>query len=92
MVLHIFHLASFSFFSYQIHIGLDTVSPFSIKLLMVCSNSMFLVATKRLYMSVCPSVGWSVGRLVTLSLFGLLGATNAVHTAPLLVFDRKEYL
>ena len=52
--------------------------------------SPFLVATKRLYMSVCPSVGWSVGpsvlRSVTLSLFGLLGATNAVYTAPLLVF------
>ena len=35
----------------------------------------FLVATKRLYKSVCPSVGPSVGPRVTLSLFGLLGAT-----------------
>ena len=47
----------------------------------------FLVATKRLYMSVCPSVGPSVGWLVTLLFFGLLGATNAVYsilyTAPL---------
>ena len=41
----------------------------------------FLVATKRLYKSVCPSVRPSV----TLSFFGLLGATNAVYTAPLLV-------
>ena len=39
----------------------------------------FLVATKRLYKRVCPSVGPSVRRSVspsvTLSLFGLLGAT-----------------
>ena len=35
--------------------------------------------------SVRPSVGWSVGPSVTLSFFGLLGATNAVYTAPLLV-------
>ena len=48
--------------------------------------ALFLVATKRLYMSVCPSVGRSVGWSVTLSLFGQLGATNAVCTAPLLVF------
>ena len=45
----------------------------------------FLVATKPLYMSVCPSVGYSVGpsvgRSVTLSLLGLIGATNAVYTA-----------
>ena len=35
-------------------------------------------------------VGWSVGWLVrpsiTLLFFGLLGVTNAVYTAPLLVF------
>ena len=31
------------------------------------------------------SVRWLVGWLVTLSFFGLLGATNAVYTAPLLV-------
>ena len=37
--------------------------------------------------SVRPSVGWSVGPLVTLSFFGLLGATNAVYTAPLLVLE-----
>ena len=36
-------------------------------------------------MSVCPSVRWSVGPLVTLLFFGLQGATNAVYTAPLLV-------
>ena len=36
----------------------------------------FLVATKRLYKRVCPSVSPSVRRLVTLSLFGLLGATG----------------
>ena len=42
---------------------------------------LFLVVTKRLYMSVCPSVGWSVRPSVKLSLFGLLGATNAVYTA-----------
>ena len=36
---------------------------------------LFLVATKRLYKRVCPSVRRSVGRSVTLSLFGLLGAT-----------------
>ena len=36
--------------------------------------------------SVRPSIGWSVRPSVTLSLFGLLGATNAVYTAPLLVF------
>ena len=36
--------------------------------------------------SVRPSVGPSVRWLVTLSFFGLLGATNAVYTAPLLVF------
>jgi len=41
----------------------------------------FLVATKRLYKSVCPSVRWSVGPYVMLSLFGLLGATYAVYTA-----------
>ena len=39
----------------------------------------FLVATKPLYMSVCPSVGWfvgrSVGRSVTLLVFGPLGGT-----------------
>ena len=35
--------------------------------------------------SVRWSVGWSVDRSVTLSFFGLLGATNAVYTAPLLV-------
>ena len=40
----------------------------------------FLVAPKRLYKSACPSVGPSVRRsvchaFVTLSLFGLLGAT-----------------
>ena len=50
-------------------------------------KSSFLVATKRLYMrvSVRPSVGPSDGRMdgrsVTSSLFGLLGATNAVYTA-----------
>ena len=32
-------------------------------------------------MSMCPSVGLSVGLLETLLLFGLLGATNAVYTA-----------
>ena len=37
----------------------------------------FLVATKRLYKSVCPSVG----PYVMLLLFGLLGATYAVYTA-----------
>ena len=31
--------------------------------------------------SVGPTVGPSVGSYVMLSLFGLLGATNAVHTA-----------
>ena len=41
----------------------------------------FLVATKRLYKSVCPSVGPWVGPYVMLLLFGLLGATNAVYTA-----------
>ena len=48
----------------------------------------FLVATKRLYKSVCPSVGPSVRPSVRMSvmllLFGLLGATNAVYTALLL--------
>ena len=54
-----------------------------------CLPSLLLVATKRLYKSVCPSVGPSVRRsvgrsvrpYVTLLLFGLLGATNAVYTA-----------
>ena len=44
----------------------------------------FLIATKRLYKSVCPSAGPSIGPSVlsvTLSLFGLLGATDAVYTA-----------
>ncbi len=45
---------------------------------------LFLVATKQLYKSVCPSVGpsvrRSVGMYVMLSLFGLLGATYAVFT------------
>ena len=36
-------------------------------------------------MSVCPSVRWSVRPSVTLSFFGLLGATNAMYTAPSLV-------
>ena len=36
---------------------------------------LFLVATKRLYRIICPSVGPSVVRSVTLSLFGLLGTT-----------------
>ena len=49
------------------------------------SRIAFLVATKRLYMRVCPSVGrmdgWSVGWSVTSYFFGLLGATNAVYTA-----------
>jgi len=44
----------------------------------------FLVATKRLYKSVCPSVDpsfpRSVRRYVMISLFGLLGATYAVNT------------
>ena len=38
----------------------------------------FLLATKRLYMSVCPSVGWSDGPTVTNHFFGLLGATRAL--------------
>ena len=38
-------------------------------------SNFFLVATKRLYMSVCPLVRWLVRPSVTLSLFGLLGAT-----------------
>ena len=46
----------------------------------------FLVATKRLYMRVCPSDGRSVGRSVTSYFFGLLGATNAVYTALLIDF------
>ena len=41
----------------------------------------FLVATKRLYMRVCPSVRRMVGWSVTSSFFSLLGATNAVYTA-----------
>ena len=49
----------------------------------------FLVATKRLYMRVCPSVrpsvGWMVRRSVTSYFFGLLGATNAMYTAFLLI-------
>ena len=49
------------------------------------SLGVFLVATQRLYMSVCPSVRPFFRWLVTLSFFGLLGATNAVYTAPLLV-------
>ena len=36
---------------------------------------LFLVATQRLYMSVCPSVRWLVRPSVTLLHFGLLGAT-----------------
>ena len=44
----------------------------------------FLVATERLHKSACPSVRplfqQSVTLLVTLSLFGLLGATNAVYS------------
>ena len=43
----------------------------------------FLVATKRLYMRVRPSVRWSV----TSYFFGLLGATNAVYTA---LFKQKS--
>ena len=50
-----------------------------------CAAFFFLVATKRLYMRVCPSVGpsdgRSVGRSVTSYFFGLLRATNAVYTA-----------
>ena len=45
-------------------------------------------------MSVCPSVRPSVrpsvGWLVTLSLFGLLGATNAVYTVLLVVLRRLD--
>ena len=42
----------------------------------------FLVATKRLYMRVCPSVGRMVRRSVRNQFFfGLLGATNVVYTA-----------
>ena len=44
-------------------------------------ETVFLVAMKRLYKSVCPSVRPSVRMSVMLLLFGLLGATYAVHTA-----------
>ena len=40
-----------------------------------------LVARKQLNMSMCPSVGLSVGWLETLLLFGLLGANNAAYSA-----------
>ena len=43
----------------------------------------FLVATKRLYKWVCPSVGRSVGNAFC---FGLLGATDVVYTALLNTF------
>ncbi len=40
------------------------------------------------YMSVCPLVGSSVDPSVTLSLFGLLGVTNAVYTALVVASNR----
>ena len=48
----------------------------------------FLVATKRLYISVCPSVRWSV----TLSLFGLLGATYGRVSGLVLFFSQRKYM
>ena len=48
------------------------------------NDQRFLVATKRLYKSVCPSVGRSVRPYVMLLLFGRLGATYAVYTALLI--------
>ena len=58
-------------------------------------QNQFLVATKRLYMRVCPSVGpsvgWSVRPSLTRFFFGLLGATNSVYTA-LFYFIREESL
>ena len=47
----------------------------------LCRAGQFLVATKRLYKSVCPSIRPSVPRSVKPSLFDLLGATHAVYTA-----------
>ena len=55
-----------------------------------CSLGLFSRDEETLYerASVRPSVGWLVGPLVAHAFvfFGLLGATNAVYTAPLLVF------
>ncbi len=42
--------------------------------------------------SVRRLVHWLVRPLVTLSFFSLLGATNAVYTAPLLVFVGNRYM
>ena len=44
-------------------------------------REIFLLATKWLHKRVCPSVGPSIRPRVMLSLFGLLGATQAVYTA-----------
>ena len=42
--------------------------------------------------SLRPFVRWLVSWLVTLSFFGLLGATNAVYTAPLLYVIRPFFV
>jgi len=54
------------------------------------SNPLFSRDEATLYerLSVRPSVGWLVGWL-RFRFFGLLGATNAVYTAPLLLFRIK---
>ena len=56
---------------------LRLIGPFPFFLLVFSRDE----ATLYERVSVRPLVGW----LVTLSSFGLLGATNAVYTAPLLV-------
>ena len=66
----------------------DAVDAMKSKIYLFCISiyyPAFLVVTKQLYKSVCPTVRWSVRPsvmlLVTLSLFGLLGATDGVYTA-----------
>ena len=55
---------------------------------------MFFDGPTHLYKRVCPSVrrsdGWSDGRSVTSSFFGLLGATNAVYTA-LFIYNARNW-